>query len=387
MSEFLQTAPTNVDDPGQAVEAEAVLTQQAVFRLRVAWAADPAGLARMGRTVRPVVAGLMDELVDVVALCPQRYEELPLPCPPVEILRHDRLRWGPFPAAGEAQLCDRLRARKVQLLHALDVDSAPTVRRLAVQTDLPYVVSCHGLADAHRLGRLDDRCAAVLADSEPIRRELQRARVAAEDRLHLLRPGVFLVPHARSLKDSPHCPTIVASGTLDTTRPFESVLASAANLQAQAIPFAMFVIGSGKAQRPLRRLAEKLGLRTSVSFIDDQPPAVLTDIFKASDVFISTGRGDEMDFESLLAMSAGNVVLAYSATASDFLIDAQTAILLRSNDPAELTAKLTMLLNDLASARAMLEGAAAHLRQSHSVARMVAALAGIYRQAVAGEQK
>ena len=55
-------------------------------RIRVAWVAGPDTVEQYGRALQPLAIGLLDELIDIVALCPQGADVQELPSPPVETL-------------------------------------------------------------------------------------------------------------------------------------------------------------------------------------------------------------------------------------------------------------------------------------------------------------
>ena len=90
--------------------------------------------------------------------------------------------------------------------------------------------------------------------------------------------------------------------------------------------------------------------------------------------------------QSLLAMAAGVPVLAAAGkSANDFLRDGETAMGFTCGDYAELTVKLSAMLEDRASARALAENALEYIRRNHSAAANVTALASMYREVLKGK--
>ena len=351
--------------------------------VRVAWMAGARSVERLGRSLQPLAIGLMDELVEIVAFAPDLADVRELPCPPVELLRYGPLRrWG-FTTRSMETISGEIRARKIQLIHALDPTSAPLARTVSRELALPYLVSSYRLGAALHPGRLGRRVAAVLAGSEPVRQDLARHHVTSPEKIHLFRPGVYQVRHATCFTDARYSATIVAVGAMDDFNAWRTVLECFADLHARKRDCAFFLIGNGRAEHQLRLLAEKLKIQGDITFADRQPYSQLAGIFKAADVCISPARSRGVDMSVLLAMAAGVPVLSAGDEASDFLIDGRTVLLYPAGHTAELTVKLTGLLDDHAGATALAESALAHLRERHSPARAVTSMANLYRRVVA----
>jgi len=351
-------------------------------RVHVAWIAGPCTLDEYGRALEPLAVGLLDELVDIVALCPQGQDTQELPSPPVGILPYGRRRWWRFGRSAAEGLVEQLRRGKVQLLHALDADAWPLAAELARLMRLKCVVSSYSLTDGRRLGRLRQQVPAVVAASEPIRRQLLGYRVAPEGRVALVRPGVYQAGRATCFQNPDYRVSIVAGGPLDDYAVLGAVLRSFAELLKRKYDCVFFVLGNGRAEKPLRLLAEKLGLRHELTFVDRQPARVLPELFKAADIYVAPIPSRSIDMAGLLAMAAGIPVLATTDGAADFLIDGRTMLRFKQGDAADLTARLASLMDDRPAAIRLAEGALEHLRANHSPAGAVAALTCIYRKAV-----
>lgn len=363
---------------GQFQAEPELVAQPSPRRIRVAWIAGEDTLERLSRILRPLAIGLLDELIELVIICPSRAEADEFPSPPLDIIRHGKLRWLGFRTRAVDELAEAVRTRKVQLLHGLECSLSGLTRQLAAMAGVKYVLSSYSLADARRLGALDSLAAGVLAASEPIRNELLDRRVAPPDKIQLLRPGVHQVRHATCFDQPQHSVVIIAGAMAPDMPAFEGLLRTFADLRDRKYDCAFFVMGDGAIESHLRARADKLHLRQDLTFVDRQPSAQLAGIFKAADIYISPVPMQQLDINALMAMAAGIPVLAAADRAGDFLIDGRTAMLYR--DSSELTIKLTSLLDDKAAAIALAEHALDYLREHHSPAGMVAAMAGIYRQ-------
>jgi hypothetical protein len=381
--------PAEATPPAGALagaSGDAPATAEPSRPVRVAWVAGPRTLKNIGRILQPLAIGLLDELVELTAICPQAADVQRFPSPPMRILCYGRLEWWAFWEAGPRvlALARELGRAGVQLVHALDSSAAPLAVRLARLAGIPYVLSSYSVNDAKALSGPGSRAAAVLAASEPVAEALRRRRVTPAQHLAVLRPGAYLARHAECFTQPQFSTTIVAGGPLDNVAAFAAVLRSFAALRQRKSDCAFFIMGRGRAERELRRLADDLGLRGEVTFVDWQTQLQLDEILKAADVYISPAARPEVDAWCLLALAAGLPVLSAGAGACDFLIDGRTAAFFRPGDDADLTGKIARFLEDRAAARALAESALEYLRQHHTLGRMVGDTARTYRAVAVG---
>jgi len=350
--------------------------------IRVGWVAGSETLRQLGRILQPLVIGLMDEMIEVVALCPDGAagtEELPTP--PVERVVYAPPRWWENHHKAVDGIAQRFSKGKIDLLHALDASAAKLTGQLADSLDVNYVVGSYGFADGRRIGRLDSRAAAVLAAGESVRRDLLAHHVAAEEKVLLVRPGVYQVNQPTCFTNPDHSAAIVVGACGESSAALESALRALGELHRRQFDCVYFMVGAGSLERRLRRLAEKLGLRQELTFVDPQSPRQLVGVFKAADIYIAPEPGDRVDVRPLLAMAAGIPVLT-CLDAEDFLIDGKTAMGFRRDDAADLTLKLLGLMEDPESGRQLVRNSLAYLGENHRAADMLATVAGVYRRAV-----
>ena len=351
--------------------------------VRAAWVAGERTLEELAPALQPLAISLIDELVELYVFCPGGADVRSLPSPPVEIIRYSRPRWWSLGSWGVDQIASEVAERKVRLLHALDVNCAHLVARVAAEAKIDYVVSSYSLGDGRRLGRLDSRARAVLAASERVQQDLMGNRVASARRIHLMRPGVVRVSRAMCFDSPGKSVAIVAGGPMDDFGCFDAVLRTFAELKARRYDCVYFIIGQGRAERRLRARAESLALASELTFVERQPPWQMTGILKAADVYISPAPIHSVDFQSLLAMASGVPVLSIESPASDFLKDGRTTWQFRQGDASGLTKKLLSLLEDRAAAKGLAENALDYLRRYHAPVDVSARTAEIYRRAIA----
>lgn len=347
--------------------------------IRVGWVAGKETFTRIGRILQPLAVGLIDELVGATIFLPEGSDRHELPNVPIGMVGYSWLRWRVFRSKTLSVLGEEIQNAQLNLLHALDSGAAALTRQLADVTGLPYIVSCYSLGDSRALGTLDERCQAVLAASEPIHRELVGARVAAPNKILLVRPGVYQVNHATCYTDDKKSITIVAGGAMDDFEAYQAVLRAFAEVRARNYDCVFFLIGNGKAEGKIREAAKEMNLRSPLTFVDRQEARQLQGILKSADIYISPRSTRHVDLISLLAMAAGDPVLAAKSAVDDFLIDGKTALTFNAGNAAELTAKLVSILEDRQAGTVLANTALEYLRERHGAAQMVSAVAGIYR--------
>jgi glycosyltransferase involved in cell wall biosynthesis len=369
--------PASSQAPAGAASAPAL---PAPTPVRVAWVAGPRTLEEYGRILQPLAVGLLDELVELTAICPQAAGVERLPSPPVRILRYGRLNWWALWEAASTmrELAGQVESGRVQLLHALDSSAAPLAARLSRETKTPYVLSSYDLRDGRRVRRLPVAPACVLAASEILLKEL-RQRAGGGTRLELLRPGVYPVRRASCFTQPQYRVTLVAGGRLEEAAAGKAALRAFASVAQRKYDCAYFILGAARAERDLRAMARKLGLYGDLAFADWQEHWQLEEIFKAANLYAAPAEQKDLDVRCLLAMAAGVPVLAAGQGACDFLIEGRTATLFRRGDARDLAEGLLRFLEDRAAARAQADSALEYLREHHTPARMVAELARVYR--------
>jgi len=376
---LIQDTQGRADEPEP--EAEAALP---IAPVRAAWAIGPETVDRYARMLQPLAVGLMDELVELSVVCPAAPAKQPSLGAPSEIIPCPSRGWFGYSHSAIQRLGKGLRRWKADLIHAVDASTADLARRVAIDQNLPCIVGSFDLADSRRLGDSAGDTDLLLAASEPIGNALA-ARGRARQRIRLLRPGVYHVRHATCFQEPKNSVAVVAGGPLEDFKAFDAVLRCFAELAARKFDCVFFVIGSGRAEKRLRHEAQRLHLGQRITFIDALPAEQLARIFQDADIYITPAPQRSIDMQSLLAMAAGVPVLAAAGkSANDFLRDGQTVMSFACGDCAELTVKLSAMLEDRAGARAMAETALDYIHLNHSAAGNVTALARVYREVLAG---
>lgn len=375
---------TQPQDQGQAHSGQAACdTDGSLTPVNVAWLSRAGTLEGLVRVLGPLAVGLADELVNITLFRANGAPGGDVLGPGVETICYRRRRFFGPGARTVADLGETVRARKIDLLHALDAGSAGLASALARVAGVKYLLSSYHTGDGAALGTLGSDCAGVLASSTAIRNDLVEHHVSAAEKIHLARPGVYHVRYPGCFSRSGRSVAIVAGGPMDAYGAWDAVLRTFAELRMREFDCEFFVVCSGRGERRTRRLARDLDLLGHVTFIDRTIVSQFSGIIKSADVYISAAPDEKLDIRALLAMANGSAVLAAADAAADFIIDGQTALTFEQGNHAELTTKLVAMLDDPAAARALAAVALAYVAEHHSPAASVTALSETYRSAAA----
>lgn len=348
--------------------------------VRLALITAPGTMAHIGRTVRHMAIGLLDEPMSLTVVAPESQDVGDLPSPPMEVLTYPVPRFGRHGRRAIETVAAGLVRRNVELLHCLDGRGHGLTRRLSDLGGWPYFVSVQALRECHRLRPLGEHCCGVVAASLALREALLSERVAGADRVHLVRPGVRVATATNSFAERSGCTAIVAAGRLDDFDAFSRVLDSFAAIRAADYDCILFILGNGSAEMRLRRRVKDLKLTHDVTFVEQMDQQDLPGIFRAADVMVYPAASGSLEIEILEAMAAGVAILVGVPVVGDFVIDPETAISYDGSRADDLTARLRVLLDDPDVAIQLASRAQQHVRTHHSPASMVAALADLYRR-------
>jgi L-malate glycosyltransferase len=206
------------------------------------------------------------------------------------------------------------------------------VEKLAFGIANAVVVNSQAVADyLQKIGVSESKCALIYNGLDPDR--------FAADRCD---PNEFCRQH--SIKPNEKVITLVANLRHDVKN--VPMLLRAAKTVSKSFPEAVFVIaGEGELETSLREIAASFGIAERVHFIGrcSDVPSLLA----ASDICVLTSTSEGFSNSILEYMAAGKPVVATNVGgANEAIRDGETGFLIRSDDDAEMAAKLSMLLND-----------------------------------------
>jgi glycosyltransferase involved in cell wall biosynthesis len=141
-------------------------------------------------------------------------------------------------------------------------------------------------------------------------------------------------------------PLLLYVGRLAKEKNLELLL-RAVRSTLEAVPGVVLVlVGEGDMDRPLRRLAEAMGMADRVHFVGPVPHERVGCWYRAADLFVFPSVSETQGLVVLEAMAHGLPVLACrSIGTSDFIEDGVSGALAEPSE-AEFTARLLALLRD-----------------------------------------
>ncbi len=142
---------------------------------------------------------------------------------------------------------------------------------------------------------------------------------------------------------------LICVGRLIERKGQHHLLRSFAQLQTQYKDHKLLLtlVGTGDAERELRKLATELNIDDSVTFLGFVPREKMPEIYHHADIFILPSQSEGMSIALLEAMASGLPVVVTDAGGTDELITAgENGIVVRWADVEGLTQGLIQLVNN-----------------------------------------
>jgi len=350
-----------------------------------------------------LLAGLADESIPVALVCPPDSDvDFTIPGS-VEVIRHPALQLPLMDWLNRKRLFEQLAKFKPTILHCLCEGKAPLTRQLARQLNLPYILTVNSLHKrwsilrrSFRLsqplwrsrltsevtGRLSissRRCAKIIAPAKTIADNFAAVYPRFAERTEQINIGTFTEQSTGCFREPSHLATLLTAHPFDKADDFENLFNAVRHLSIDGYEFMMAVIGSGRAERQIRKLLEVLGLSQIVAIIPRLKPCRAA--LAAGDIFIQPQPSNFFNPLMLEAMSIGSAIAACKGGVDDLIIEDKTAVVFDPNDELSIKASLQRLLDKTEFARQIAKSAQQHLRENYTVSNMISAILQTYRKA------
>jgi glycosyltransferase involved in cell wall biosynthesis len=328
-----------------------------------------------------LLTGLADESIPTALVCPPDYDVHSIVPPSVEIIRHPAFKLPILWHQNRKRLTEQLTKFEPTVLHCLCESKAPLTSQLARQLDLPYVLTVNSLQK--RWGKFyisAKHCAKIIVPAESIAAHLAKTYPKFIGRIEQINVGTFVAKQSICFDRSSRLPSMVVAHPLDSMDNLENLFAAVRHLAIDGYEFMLVIIGSGRADRQLRKLLSALSLLDIVISVPKLQPwrAVLA----AGDIFIQPAASNAFNPLLLEAMSVGTAVASCKGGVDDVIIKDRTAVVFDPNDELSIYGSLQRLFSKPELARQLATSAQEYLRENHTVSNMISAILRTYRGAM-----
>jgi len=326
-----------------------------------------------------LLVGLADESIPVLLVCPPDCDVESIVPPAVDIVRHPAFDVPILHPYNIRLLLRRLREFRPDLLHCLCETKAAMTRWLTRRLGVPYIVSIDSVpARWFHMSVSKNRCTAIIAPSETIAERFSAVNPKLASRLQQINFGIFVNGSVACFADVNRLPGILAIQPLDRSSGLDNLFGALRRLAIDGYQFMFALIGTGPAEKQIRKKLASLGLSKIVTIVPNisSPYSSLG----AADIFVVPRSSRCFNELLLAAMGRGCVVAAAKGGVDDLIIEDQTALVFDAENQLSIYDCLRRLLDRRDEARQIAAAAQQYLRQNHHVSDMVAAMFQLYRQ-------
>jgi len=337
-----------------------------------------------------LLVGLADESIPVALVCPPSCDMASVVSGVVEVIRHPAFNLPLMGLLNRKGLVEQLSRLKPTVLHCLCESKAGLTKHLARQLDLPYVLTVNSLQkrwkhfayqrQIHPLSISSSHCAKIIVPAKSIAANVAEVYPKYAERIEQINIGTFIGESSGCFCEPSRLPSMVVAHPFDNVNEFENLFGAVRHLTIDGYEFMLVVIGSGRAERQMRRLLAALGLLQTVTVVPRLRP--WRSVVGAGDIFIQPAPNTAFNPLLLEAMSVGAAVAACKGGVDDLIIEEQTAIAFDPDDELSIYSSLQRLFDRRELARQIAGGAQEYLRENHTVSNMITSTLRTYREAV-----
>ena len=266
------------------------------------------------------------------------------------------------------------------ILHCFGLEKIKFTRHIAQQLNIPYVAtisqtSKHFTPFAPSLSHSQS----IIAPSKTIADNLAKKHPGCKKLIEQINFGTFVNDTCACFFNPSHMAGMILINPLNQLSDFEALLAAIKHLAVDGHSFILIIVGSGPAERKLRKTITALGLSQVVNIVPHINP--LRSMLAGADIFIRPIPQDSFDPFTIEAMSVGLTVAAAKGSVDDLIIDSETAVNFEPDDKLNIYSALQKILNNKDFARQLAQNAQQLLRTEHTVSEMVSSIMDVYRTA------
>ncbi|MGH9966922.1 MAG: glycosyltransferase [Pyrinomonadaceae bacterium] len=267
-------------------------------------------------------------------------------------------------------------------IYAAWAPAPPQLRRILSFRFIPTVDSYTGepvvrVPRAEVYGRADcvvSNSRAALACAERVGVRMRRSEVV---------DNIVVVKGRARPGDAVEVPLIVAAGGLIPVKAYDVLLKAVGQLASTGLRFELLIAGDGPEKTKLQRLADGLGLTSSVTFlggVDDVP-----ELFSRAHILVHPSRSEGISNTILEGMAEGLPVVASAVGGiPELLTHGQTGLLVDPDRPDALAAALRRLIESSSLREELGRNGLDLVRERCGRAKIVSQYERIYASIVGG---
>lgn len=144
----------------------------------------------------------------------------------------------------------------------------------------------------------------------------------------------------------PNKPIVLFLGRIDKEKNIDVLIKALGALKGKT-DFHAIIVGKGKEESNLKKLAQEVGVSNMVTFTGHLPKNDLPNIYKVADVFVMPGTAELQSLVTMEAMACGIPVIGANAVALPHLIkNKRNGYLFEPGNEKDLANKLKLLLEN-----------------------------------------
>lgn len=372
------------------VQGESTSGVKADKPLRLALIVSEHTVLEYSISLEHLLVGLADESIPVFLVCPPSCDMDSVVSGVVEVVRHPTFDLPLIGRINRKELVEQLSRLKPDIIHCMCESKAGLTKYLARELDLPYVQTVSSLqhrwknfvcqSQIHPLSISSNHCAKIIVPTESIAANFSEVHPKFAERIERINIGTFVGEKSGCFCEPSRLPSIVIAHPFHKVDEFENLFGALRRMAIDGHEFMSVLIGSGRAERQIRRLLAALGLLQTVTIVPRLRP--WRSVVGAGDIFIQPAVATAFNPLLLEAMSVGVAVVGCKGGVDDLIIEEQTAVTFNPDDELSIYNSLKRLFGRRELARKIARGAQEYLRKHHTVSNMISSTLRTYREAV-----
>lgn len=328
-----------------------------------------------------LVVGLIDEQVRVTQVLPEGEAERQASAFG-RVATWSETPWRVVNRLGLSRLASRFEGDDIDVVHALDGRLWPAACVWSAKLGVPAVLSAWSVLDAQAARRmrrrLDPQRTIVAATTQPLQRML-RQELDASQAVELTPVGVHAAPPPPEPTDDPQrALSIVVTGNGRLDGYVEPLFEGLRMLINELPDTQVFVDTMGFDQRELWNFAERCRLLSNLSFVPRRIGQ--RRILLRADLFVQPQPLGRARGLLLQAMAHARPVLAQDDAALDFLLDGETARVVRSPSAGEWCETLSHWAGSTSERRELGDSARRWVAEHRLASGFVSSVLQVYRK-------